>query len=48
MTNKESKRIKIRDKNIYDMITKGVFKSKVILNKKKSPKKTKIDLDIEK
>ena len=40
-TNQKSKRIKLRDKNIYDMIAKGVFKPKVVSNKKKAVKKFK-------
>ena len=36
---RKNKRIKLRDKNIYDMVTKGVFKPKVVASKKKNVKK---------
>ena len=35
----KNKRIKLRDKNIYDMVAKGVFKPRIVANKKKVVKK---------
>jgi len=39
----KSKRIKLRDQNIYDMVAKGAFRPKVVANKKKAVKKFKYE-----